>query len=514
MAVTSAAAQDSVRAPSAPPATTQPTVGPPIRRISTASAVSKEKLGSVTSVRELPDGRVLVNDGASRRLILMDTMLVTERIVLDSLSEKENTYGTRQGTLLAHRGDSSLFIDPNSLALLVIDPQANITRVRSVPRAQDVYLYTSTGPNSGIPSTDDKGRLVFRMYAQPTPPATPPPKGVPYFPQEPDSSFIVAMDLETRRLDTLGSIRIPKSEFTVRMSPNGGFSFYNNINPLPMTDDWAMLPDGTIALVRGIDYRVDYRNPDGSWTSSPKVPFDWQPMSDDDKQHLVDSVRNAQSKTLRTQYVTSMIRWVNTYNRKYPPNFSAPEGYVAPNGFAKNWNFPPGVKFPEKYIYACAPGEEPTVTPAPGGATSADRATVPAAPSPVMPMIPGMPGGPGPQGTPSCIPQPIPNLAQVPNAPTMREVSVISPKLLPDFRPPFVGGAVRADMEGNLWVRIQQAKPIPGGPVYDVINRQGQLVDRLQLPPGYTLVGFGRGKVVFVSMRDASGIHLARVRLR
>ena len=33
-------------------------------------------------------------------------------------------------------------------------------------------------------------------------------------------------------------------------------------------------------------------------------------------------------------------------------------------------------------------------------------------------------------------------------------------------------------------------------------------------PTGYTLVGFGRDKVVYLSMRDARGIHLARVRLR
>lgn len=34
------------------------------------------------------------------------------------------------------------------------------------------------------------------------------------------------------------------------------------------------------------------------------------------------------------------------------------------------------------------------------------------------------------------------------------------------------------------------------------------------LPPGYTLVGFGKGKVVYLSTRDAKGIHVARVRLR
>ena len=49
---------------------------------------------------------------------------------------------------------------------------------------------------------------------------------------------------------------------------------------------------------------------------------------------------------------------------------------------------------------------------------------------------------------------------------------------------------------------------------HDVIDRQGQLVNRIQLPQAYTLVGFGRGKVVYLSMRDAQGVHLARILLR
>jgi hypothetical protein len=69
-------------------------------------------------------------------------------------------------------------------------------------------------------------------------------------------------------------------------------------------------------------------------------------------------------------------------------------------------------------------------------------------------------------------------------------------------------------MEGNLWIRINPARPVPGGPVYDIVSRQGELVNRIQLPPGYAIVGFGRGKVVYLSMRDPAGIHLARVRLR
>jgi hypothetical protein len=474
---------------------------PPVRQISTASAVSKERIGSILAVRELPDGRVLVNDGASRRLVLMDTMLVTERVVLDSMSELSNTYGNRPGALIAQRGDSSLFVDQSSLSLLVIDPSGNIARVRSVPRAQDTWAYGSNTNSDGMPGTDARGRLVYFIEAQAARPAKAPPRGVPWFPVDPDSGFIVALDMESRKVDTLGVIRTPKEELTVRLNPTGGFNVNNAINPLPATDVWAVLPDGTIAFVRAIDYRIDWLHPDGTRSSSPKIPFDWQPLPDEMKERLLDSVRTTQSRNLRNAYTTSVIRYVNTYDRKYPPNFTAPDGYTPPNGFAKDWKFPPGVKFPERYIYGCAQGEEPTLTPFKEGEGPGAQ--------------PGGPGGPGGmRGTPSCIPQPIPNLAQVPNPPTMREVSVVSPKSLPDFRPPFGSGAARADLDGNLWIRTIPPKPIPGGPVYDVVSREGQLVDRLQLPPGYSLVGFGRGRVVFLAMRDASGIHLARVRLK
>jgi hypothetical protein len=136
-----------------------------------------------------------------------------------------------------------------------------------------------------------------------------------------------------------------------------------------------------------------------------------------------------------------------------------------------------------------------------------------------MSVVPGgltLAGAPVPPGgTPSCIPSPIVVSGGVaPPMPTIRELFVVPPDELPDYRPPFIAGAARADADGNLWVRTQPAKPMPGGPVYDLINKQGELSDRLQVPVGYTLVGFGKGKVVYLSMRDPKGIHLARVRLR
>ena len=554
-------AQDSVR--------TQPAGADsvPIRRISTATAVSKDRVTSINGVRELPDGRVLLNDGTGRRLLLLDSNLVVERVVLDSVSEREDTYGTRQGALIAHRGDSSLFIDPNSLALLVIDPAGNIARVRSVPRAQDVGRYTSGAGNNLF--TDARGRLIYRMNARPAEPAVRPPRGVPYVPQQPDSAFIVALDMDTRKLDTLGAVRLPKQEFSVRVSPNGGWNFDDVINPIPVEDAWAVLSDGAVAFVRWIDYRVDYLNPGGNWSSSEKLPYDWQPVSQADKERIVDSVKTVQGRNLRTAFATSVIRYVNTYGKKYPAGFTAPEGYRPPNGFLKEWTFPQGVNFPATYIYGCARDEEPQEIPIEADSADAARDTSAAgrqgpprdgplgqrggagAPGQRGGGLPaggqrggaapgggqrgaggppgeqrgaggppgqrpegGFPGQPGARTRPSCIPQAIPNLARVPDPPTMRDVSVIDARKLPDFRPPFTSGAVRADYDGNLWIRTVPTRPTPGGPVYDIVSREGKLVDRLQVPPGYQLAGFGRGKVVFLTVRDREGVHLARVRLR
>ena len=520
------------------------TIGPPIRRISTASALSTEDLGAINSVLELSDGRVLVNDATRRRLLLMDTTLKVVEVVLDSLAEVANTYGTRPGMLIPYRADSILFVDPASYATLVLDPSARIARVRSAWSTDDIFSYTNVTGTFGWPATDGRGRVVYRISARPGPPKVAPPPGVPYFPSPPDTAFIVAMDLDTRKLDTLGAVKIPKVDYQIHQSAEGFLSISVMNNPLPTTDEWAVMPTGAVAFLRGRDYRIDYKQPDGSWTSSPKIPFDWQRLGDQDKQKFVDSVKDANRRSQMGSYVAAMIRWVNLYDKPYPKDFKVPAGFVPQNGLSKNWKLPPEVTFPANYIYACAPGEEAKIiastnlatppggapapnadrrvteqsaarTAAPGGAGSSGTTQLPAG----MPVVPGGPtlaGAPVPPGgTPSCIPSPIVVSGGVaPPMPTIRELFVVPPDELPDYRPPFLAGAARADADGNLWVRTNPAKPVSGGPIYDVINKQGELSDRLQVPVGYTLVGFGKGKVVYLSMRDPKGIHLARVRLR
>jgi hypothetical protein len=88
----------------------------------------------------------------------------------------------------------------------------------------------------------------------------------------------------------------------------------------------------------------------------------------------------------------------------------------------------------------------------------------------------------------------------------------VEPADLPDYRPPFTSGFARADAEGNVWVRANQPAPINGGAVYDVISRNGELVDRVQLPNAVVLAGFAPGTAFLVS-RGGGAVRLSKARI-
>ena len=90
----------------------------------------------------------------------------------------------------------------------------------------------------------------------------------------------------------------------------------------------------------------------------------------------------------------------------------------------------------------------------------------------------------------------------------------MDPSELPDYKPAFFAGSVRVDTQGNLWIRTIPTKAIPGGPVYDVIDRNGALVERVQIPAGRTIVAFGPGGVVYLAARDGNDSYLEKASIR
>lgn len=422
---------------------------PPVRQIGSVTAAAAEKFTVVQGIRTLSNGSVLVNDVSGRRVVLFDPKLSTFAVIADSTSATANAYGGRTGSVVAYRGDSSLFIDPASVSMLVLDPAGKVARVMAIPRGEDAMML---GSLLGSPAFDGKGRLIYRAGggmrmmrpggantrivesnrgAGPRPSMTPP--------EIPDSAFIVAVDLATRKVDTLGYVRTPKTKFDIRHDENGGMSMQSMINPLAVVDDWAVLPDGSVALIRGRDYHVDWVAPDGSKTSSAKIPFNWQRMTDEDKVAFLDSLKAARER-------------------------------LGPN--------------------APVPG-------APGSASGMAGAS-----AQVMVFSQTVTGGGGGGPAPS-------------NRPTMRptEVQYVPASELPDYKPAFFAGSARADTEGNVWLRTIPTEAIAGGPVYDVINRKGELVERVQIPENRTVIGFGDG-VVYMLNREGTTATLEKAPVR
>jgi hypothetical protein len=392
---------------------------PPIRQLGAVTSKSTETFATIAGVRMLANGSVLVNDVAGRRVLMFDPELSKFTVVADSTSATANAYGGRVGSLISWRGDSTIFVDPASVSMLVIDPAGKVARVMAIPRAEDA---NAIGSPTGSATFDSQGRLIYRTGARMTftgragPPVA---GGLPPIPDPPDSAFIVRVDLATRKVDTVGIIRTPKIKLDVNRDDKGNVSISSQINPLPTVDDWAVTSTGAVAFVRGRDYHVDFVNADGSKVTAAKVPFDWQRLTDDDKVAFIDSLKAARER-LGANAPT--------------PQFGAAGG---------------------------------------GGA-------------PQMRIVIGN-GGPsgGPPGG-------------------QQQLNFIPASDLPDYKPPFFAGSVHADNSGNVWVRTIPTTGASGGPVYDVINSKGELIDRVQIPANASILGFGPNGDVLLLNRDGA----------
>ena len=435
---------------------------PPIRQLGAVVATSSETFGPQVFVRHVKNG-VLVNDVMGRRVLMFDPTLSKFTVVADSTPATASAYSGPRGNIIAYRGDSSLFIDAQSMSMLVIDESGKVGRVMSVPRSQDANVLGN--PGLGTPAVDAHGRIVYRPIPRPDPVAMRQAMGamgggggggggqppMPVVPQMPDSVAVLAVNLQTRQIDTLGWNKVPRLKMDVQRNENGGVMMRSIANPLPVVDDWAVLSDGSVAFVRGRDYHIDWVRPDGSRESSAKIPFDWRRLSDEDKVALIDSVR-AQRERMAAQ---------------------APAG--GPGGPITMFGGPGG----------------------PGGGGMQTQTVV----------IGGGGGGPGgdrgpPQRGGAGAPAGAPTAAA--------QILLVEPSELPDYQPVFFAGSARGDADGRLWIRTIPTKNLPGGPIYDVISSKGELLDRVQVPADRTIIGFGPGGVVYLSARDGQRMKIEK----
>src|SRR5688500_898753 len=370
---------------------------PEVRPLGPVVAQSSEPFGPMVFIRAAANG-VIVNDPMSRRLVRLDDALANPQVIADSTPATANAYSGRSGALLAYRGDSTLFVDPQSLSMLVIDPAGKVTRVMSVPRSQDAMVLGNT-PIGGA-AYDGAGKIVYRGFGMPRFEMRRGNDGaaVPSAPQMPDSGSIVRVDLASRQVDTVAWVKIPRPKIEMDRDTLGNIRPRITMNPLPTVDEWAVLADGSVAIVRGHDYHVEFVRPDGARESAPKIPFDWQRLSDEDKVAFLDSLQAARERFLASQ-----------------------PAQAQPQVQSSSTTGPGGER--RQTMVMAGPG--------PGAAAGA------AGGNPLAGMM------------------------------MSRNVNFVRAEELPDYKPPFFAGSVRADADGNLWVLTVPTKAISGGPVYD-----------------------------------------------
>ncbi|MBP6772486.1 MAG: hypothetical protein KA154_05755 [Gemmatimonadaceae bacterium] len=373
-----------------------------VREVPAPVAISTDSLGMRVSVRALSDGRVLVNDIQRFRVLLYDKTLKTFTRALDS-SGTSGTLGNSgvsipSAHLIAMPADSTMYLDIASRSLLTIDPAGKVAHVTALPRPQDI-LTLSVGYIYGTPTLDAKGRLVYQ--------GTPPNQNKALIelnqkimtersataPAAIDSAPIVRADFDTRKIDTIATVKIVQQYAGVLATRDerGNLTQRLTVNPTQTADEWGLLPDGTIAILRAHDYHMEWVAPDGTRKTSPKMAFDWKRLTDEGKQHVIDSI-----KPLLDKQMESM-----------------------------------------------KPQQIPT------------------------------PDGPRQLKT---------------------EIVLVSAKELPDYEPVIQPGAMKIDLEGNIWIVPRTAIPSAnGGLRYDVVNREGVIVERVIVPKGRAIAAFEPG---------------------
>lgn len=410
---------------------------PPIRPLGPITHVSpKGLLGSVSMARPLSTGGVIINDITRRQLILFDSSLSVAKTIADASPTSVNLYASAMAGLLAYKGDSSLFIEYTSLSTLVLDAQGEVARVMALPSNRDAYLMVG-GP-FGIPGFDPRGRIVYRGMMTAQRPISGAATAVPLPPgQFADSAPVYRFDLTSRVRDTLTYLTIPRQSQSVTRDKTGRLvGMVSLVNPLTLVDEWALLPDGRVAIVRGADFHIEWQELDGHGVSTGKIPYKWERLDDDAKQRVLDSTKVASDQ--RREAAIKAIEANPT------------DG----NAMATSAGFP-GIM--------------------------------------IMSTMPE--GGMGRPVQQTLVPS----------------LDMVDAKHVADYRPAFRVGAVRADAEGNLWVRTTE--PSDRGAIHYVINGKGQLIDRVQLPYGRVIAGFAAG-VVFMGVEDDAGVRLERARIR
>jgi hypothetical protein len=253
-----------------------------VRALARPEAEFSEPFTSVNGVRELKDGRVIVNDMRDKTVQLIDFKTgAARKIGREGNGPKEYALPM---ALVALPGDTSAVYDPLNRRLLLINPDGTPGAFLTMESG----TASGSGPGGMMAAlaaprySDARGRLYLAGSA-----VTIGPNG----PVSADSVPLLRYDRSTRKRDTVGYIRPPKNNANVQGGASRQSIRIGGANPFAPRDEWAVTADGRVAVIRSPEYRVDWTSP--ARATGGALPYSRINVSEKHKEQWRNTQRNA-----------------------------------------------------------------------------------------------------------------------------------------------------------------------------------------------------------------------------
>ena len=276
-------------------ATTLP-AQPDVIRLPPANARPALEFSDVFSMRELRDGRVLVFDRKENWLAVVDL----DRASIRHLGRPGSGPGEFQGPLALFPlgGDSTLAADLVHRWLILVGDSIVATLPPDDPAVRAVALWPL--------GADRRGRVLARSFGRAS-----------------DSFHVSLVNRASGRIDTIATLRlgVRRARVSTVNEPGRGPAMRIGRVPLNVQETALLTLDGWTAVVRLEPYRVDWRSPEGRWSSGR--PIAMREIRMDERERKAYAERNPWSRT--------EADWPETVPPFDSPTsmFATPDGWLA-----------------------------------------------------------------------------------------------------------------------------------------------------------------------------------------
>lgn len=246
-----------------------------------------ESFTSITAIRELLNGKVLVADRQDKIVQLVDLVMGT--------AAKVGREGSGPGeyalpmTLVALPDGSTLIQDPLNRRFLTVTAEGKLGGFVDMPRPP------TTGNGNGpvmmiggfdVRGVDAKGRIYFQA--------------APFGPggSTLDSVAILRWDRIKADLDTIGFVKLPAGSATASSSGGGMRVMIGGQKRFTPTEAWGVAGDGRVARVLPEPYRVVWISGPSQMTAGPIVPYTPMKVTEADKQEVIEAQKRARPMTI------------------------------------------------------------------------------------------------------------------------------------------------------------------------------------------------------------------------